>query len=908
MTRCWTVWPALIALFTLPCAASADDKAKGYVKVASVEGITEYRLDNGVRVLLYPDPSSSKVTVNMTVLVGSRHEGYGETGMAHLLEHMVFKGTPDHPTIPKALADRGAQYNGTTNVDRTNYFETLNASDDNLEFAIRLEADRLVNSLIKREDLASEFSVVRSEFEMGENSPPNILNQRMLAAAYEWHNYGKSTIGNRTDIERVPVDRLRVFYRKFYQPDNVVVIVAGNFDEAKALALLVKYFGKLKKPERTLETTYTEEPPQDGERSVTLRRAGGVGAAGALYHVPAASHADFPALEVLAAILSDPASGRLHTGLVKSGKATAAFGFVTPAHDPGWFEVLATSDAGKSPEDLRDAIIALLEKLPDDKFDEAEVERAKTTLARRRTMLLKDANRMASVLSEWAARGDWRLLFLNRDAVDKVTAADVSRVAKKYLLSSNRTSGVFIPTDKPVRSQVPPTPEILALVKDYKGGQAIAAGERLDTDPLALEKRVQRSKLAEGGEAALLPFKARENAVAVNLTLRFGNEESLKGNVDAADFLATLMMRGTKKQNRQQIEDALAKLKATVRESSSPGQVSFIIDCNRESLPAVLALLREVLREPTFPDEEFTLLKRQTRDSIERARTDPASLAQTALERKLSPYPKDHPLYTTTSEEDLQRLEALTLDRIRKLYAEQLTAANAELVVVGDFEPGPTLKAIEEAMAGWKSEVKYKRIERKAGDPKAETVRILTPDKANAVYRAGLSLAMNDEDPDYAALVLGDYILGGGSLSSRLGNRVRQQAGLSYTVASRFSADHREKAGRLILFAISNPANADKAAELIAEELNKLVKDGPTTEEVTAAKKGYLESRKGRRSGVTELATLLETNLAAGRTLEHVAEHEKKIAATTPEDVAAALKKRIDPKKLVVVQAGDFKK
>src|SRR6516165_367505 len=257
--------PALLLCFT-PAAQSADTPAAP-TKVVTVEGITEYRCDNGLRVLLFPDPSSSKVTVNCTVFVGSRHEGYGETGMAHLLEHMVFKGTPTHPNVPKALRDHGDNFNGTTWVDRTNYWEKMPASDENLEFGIRLEADRLVHSFVKREDLASEMTVVRNEFERGENSPQGVLMERIHAAAYEWHNYGKSTIGNRSDIERVPIENLQAFYKKFYQPDNVVLIVAGKFEEAKALALVQKYLGSIPKPQRRLNDTYTEEPAQDGERT-----------------------------------------------------------------------------------------------------------------------------------------------------------------------------------------------------------------------------------------------------------------------------------------------------------------------------------------------------------------------------------------------------------------------------------------------------------------------------------------------------------------------------------------------------------------------------------------------------------------------------------------------------------------
>lgn len=217
-------------------------------KITSIEGITEYHLENGLKVLLFPDSSRPRVTVNMTVFVGSRHEGYGETGMAHLLEHMLFKGTPTHKDIDKLMQERGARFNGTTWVDRTNYYETLPASPENLEFAIRFEADRLVNSYVKREDLVSEMTVVRNEFEMGENSPTQILSQRVVATAYEWHNYGKSTIGNRSDIERVPIDNLQAFYKKHYQPDNVMLVVAGQFDESAALQHIQKYFGAIPRP------------------------------------------------------------------------------------------------------------------------------------------------------------------------------------------------------------------------------------------------------------------------------------------------------------------------------------------------------------------------------------------------------------------------------------------------------------------------------------------------------------------------------------------------------------------------------------------------------------------------------------------------------------------------------------
>ncbi|RPI85218.1 MAG: insulinase family protein, partial [Planctomycetaceae bacterium] len=267
----WTLRLGLcLMLIATGVLAPADDQSAGLSRVGTVEGITEYRLDNGLQLLLLPDDSKPTVTVNITYFVGSRHEGYGEAGMAHLLEHMLFKGTPSHPNIPAVLKERGGDYNGTTWVDRTNYYETLPASDENLEFALRLEADRMLNSHVAEADLKSEMTVVRNEFEAGENSPHSILVQRMMASAFEWHNYGKSTIGNRSDIERVPIRKLQEFYRRFYQPDNALLIVAGKFAQDRALELVAKYFGGLESSPESRSTTYTEEPTQDGERRVRL--------------------------------------------------------------------------------------------------------------------------------------------------------------------------------------------------------------------------------------------------------------------------------------------------------------------------------------------------------------------------------------------------------------------------------------------------------------------------------------------------------------------------------------------------------------------------------------------------------------------------------------------------------------
>jgi zinc protease len=892
------------------CPVGAQEKDAPYRKIVAIEGITEYRLtSNGVRFLLFPDPSASTVTINMTVLVGSRHEGYGETGMAHLLEHMLFKGSKAFPKIDLALQEHGAgrSANATTWTDRTNYFETMPATDKNLEFGIRLEADRLVNSFIRREDLAKEMTVVRNEFEQGENDPDTILSQRMMAIAFEWHNYGKSTIGNRSDIERVPIERLHEFYKKYYQPDNIVLIVAGKFEDAKAKEYIVRHFGALKAPTRPLDKTYTEEPAQDGERTVTLRRVGKVAVAGLMYHIPAGGHEEHAAVEILSSILGDTPSGRLYKALVETKKATEIYANASVSHDPGILEMSAHADK-TTPEEVRDIMLDVCEKFAAKPATKEEVDRAVKRYLSAREQAMTKSQKIALELSEWAAAGDWRLLFIERDRIAKVTPADVNKVAAKYLRQSNRTVGLFIPTTEVARTPVPPAPDVEALVKDYKGGKGLAQGEAFDPTPENIEKRVKRSTLPGGIKLALLDKKTRGEAVVGTMVLHFGNEKSLLGNTTAAGFVGELLMRGTKKHDRQEIQDILDKLSSTLTASSGAGTLTLSWQSKREQLPAVLDLVREILREPAFPEKEFDVLKRNRKQELEKELTDEKALAVRKLTRTLNPYPKDHILYTPTIPEAIERLEKVNVADVARIYNDQIGGTAGEIVLVGDFDVVKTVQQLGSLVADWKAGVPYQRITRKANDkiPAAkETIDV--PDKEGAIYIAGMTFPYEDTAPDYAALETGNYILGG-SFTGRLWMRLREKEGLCYGTGSRLSVDSQDPYTSFLTFAICNPANIDKVDKGAVEEIAKIVKNGVSAGELKNAQKGLLEELKVQRSKDSSIVSALREGLYLGRTMKFQADLEKKIAALDVAEVNQALAAHLPPDRLVIIRAGDFKK
>ena len=901
-------WVAALLLAGSTAAQAQNALPDGVTKVASVEGITEYQLKNGLRVLLFPDPSKPTVTVNITYLVGSRHEGYGESGMAHLLEHMVFKGSTKHPNVPQELTEHGSRPNGTTWYDRTNYFETFSATDENLKWALDLESDRMVNSFIKKEDLETEFTVVRNEFEMGENSPQAVLMERVLSSAYLWHNYGKSTIGSKEDIERVPIDNLKAFYKKFYQPDNAILLVAGKFDEAKTLGLVSQYFGPIPRPERVLAKTYTTEPTQDGERSVNLRRVGDTQGVAVAYHTPSGSHPDYAAMDVLMDVLTNEPSGRLYKALVEGKKAAFAYGWTPALHDPGFAYFYAEVRKEQSPDSARATMLAALDAMANQAPTKEEVERARAKLLSDIDLLFKNTDRVGLQLSEWMATGDWRLVFLYRDNLRKITPADVQRVASAYLKPSNRTVGLFLPDAKPDRAEVPESPDVAALVKEYKGEKAVAAGEAFDTSPANIEARTKRGQEPKSVKYALLPKTTRGSGVNAQLTLRYGDEKSLMNKATVASFTASMLERGTKTRSYQQIKDELDKLKARVFVFGGGQSAGVVMETSKDNLPAVLKIVTDYLKNPTFPETEFEKMKQERLAQIESQKQEPQAIAFNTSQRLMNPYPKGHPMYTMTFDEEIEAIKTLKLDDVKQFYRDFYGANNATVAVVGDFDETALRNLVKTEFGPWKSAKPYTRIARTFQEIKPTSPAIQTNDKANAMLVAGMNLPLRDDDPDYPALVLGNYLLGGGFLNSRLATRIRQKEGISYGIGSFVNADPRDKVGSFGTYAIYNPENAEKLEKAMREEFEKMVKEGFSDGEIKAAKNGYLQSRQVTRAQDGSLASRLNSYLDLNRTLIWDADFEKKMEALTPEQVNAAMKKHIDYTKLTIVKAGDFEK
>ena len=900
------VQPSVATAVTVPGAGPGAVLPAGLTYVQSIEGVHEYQLANGLQVLLLPDVSAPKMTVNIVYRVGSRHESYGETGMAHLLEHLVFKGTPRHPNIPAEFKQRGASFNGTTNFDRTNYFETFGASEENLAWALELEADRMVNSFIARKDLDSEMTVVRNEFEIGETNPGRVLWQSVTSTMFRWHNYGKSTIGNRSDIENVSIERLQDFYRRYYRPDNATLIVAGKIELPATVGLIAKHFGAIAKPNTPIEPQYTVEPTQNGERSATVRRVSDSKIVSVAYRVMSGQHQDAASLRVLADLIGNAPNGRLHKRLVETGKATSASMDFMAGYDPGRAGVTASLRKQDDADAVRDDIVKIVEGLANEPATDAEVARAKADYAASFEVFRTNTQSIAIALTSAVAVGDWRLLFWERDQMAKVTAADVQRVALHYFKRDNRTIGMFLPAENLDRAEIPGRPDTAALLKDYRGGTAVVQGEDFDPSQANIDKRTVRQTLPTGLKLAMLPKLSAGDRIQGQLTLQFGQADTLKGLGAAPSMLGALLNKGTRRLNSGALSDELTRLKAQLSISAGANSVTASFATTKENLEPLMRLMVECLREPALLQDEFDQIKRSRLQSIEASLKNPQSAAANRLGVLTNAYAPDHPYYGGTPAEQRERLERVTLDDVKRFHSGYYGASRGQLSVVGVFDPDAVTKLTRDLLGNWPSAQPYARIPIAQTDVPALSEVIELADQANATFIARHQIKMKDADSAFPALMIANSIFGAGTMASRLGTRLRQKEGLSYSAGSSVNVGTFSDLGSFSISASYAPKAADRLEAAICEELGLALKDGFTAEELVTAKDGMLSGRRMNRTNDAALVSALGSNLYSGRTMQWSADFDAKIKALTLDQVNAAFRQHIDPARLVIIKAGSF--
>lgn len=890
-------------------ATIASDKVDGDVR--------EVVLSNGLRVLLKEDRAAPVATLVVYYRAGSRNEVTGITGSAHLLEHLLFKGSKQFPgreAIWGGLSRVGASFNATTYYDRTNYFETLPI--EHLPFAIALEADRMRNATFTDADRQSEMTVVRNELERGENNPGRVLGQAVWAQSIVSHPYHHPVIGWRSDVENMPTTELRAFYERFYRPDNAVVVVVGDINKDDVLKLIVEQFGK-HPGGNTFPEIYTTEEKQRGERRVVIRKPGELGIVELGWKLPAAKSPDVVPLKVLQLILAgtleinemgDPLapgiSNRLYRALVETQLSTGVSMDYTLMIDPSVGTISARVRPGVTHEAVEKAIRAEIEKLRTTPVTPEELKRAKNR-ARAAFGLSQDGTYgQAMALGYFGLVSNWRFVREFADRVDKVTAEDVKRVANEFFSDDATTVGWFVP--------IPAGEQKTTSLHDELRPHGRATLR--DVDDAAEAREVTERALAGGGSdaASRIRKKTLSNGMrVVVLENKSTPTFALSGNVDAgssfetretlgiAGITAEMLSRGTKKRDKFAIAAQLEEVGAGLGIGGGFEAASLSAFALREDLDRVLDVLSEQILEPSFPADELEKVKTQRIARLKQDEDSTAVKGRRALYQAL--YPPGHPFYWENLDTSVAAVSKVKVDDVKRWWSTQWGPDRTVIAIVGNVDADAVFAGLERRFGTWKP-VGKRAVE--APIPplgEAKRIDVFMPDKSNV----DLFLAHRGDvlrtDEDYYATMLANHVLGSG-VSGRLFRRVRNELGLTYGIGSGLSTGRI--AGPWSISLTVNPNAIAPSLEAVQQVLAGWEKDGATEEELADAKTSITGLYKVGLATNGGLASVLAQYESLGLGAEFITEHPKRVQAVTREQVNAAIKKHFFPGKLTTVASG----
>jgi zinc protease len=954
-------------------SAKATTATPAPEKIGTVEGITEYRLPNGMQLLLLPDQSKATVTVDATYLAGTRHERYGEIGTAKLTQRLLFKGTPNNPAIDKELARRGIRFSGKAWLEHTHFSAVLQPGEENLQWVLQMEADRMVNARFLQKDLDAEIAAILKEHEdyekkderemdkyiaekkidaktaagMKESAqkrkkewPP--LKEKFDDVEYAWNNYGTTVNEEKVGILKTPLASLSAFYRIYYQPDNVVVMVAGKFDESKVLAWTAKFFGAIPKPTRELpkpeaRLDFKVDDDNRDDNNIT-----------ASYKTPAALSPDADALRFSAFVLyqlrglsaknkgansglsqySSREGGLKLFGLggvatLKSNEETQADLKAinnqfndrlqsTQEDKKRAVDQYYADEKSRATRQRRADLMKAVEDLGVSPLTAEEMARARQEFLSESARFLDNHEKLGAELADYIALGDWRLFFYWRDRVANMTAEEVTAASARYYRRENRVANFARVRDSDARAGAISVPTAAEVLKNFKARETVnAAVGGTESDNLGIDKSVKKIQIG-GLTVSLLAKPTVGQSVAFNIRLRNGDEKTLFGKAAVAEMAGRTLDRGTTKfQYGSFDESSRLRMRGNVSAGSANYQTS------RPYIAAAIKLAAHILREPTFPDFAAKTISDQMIDEVRTYKNSPSKVATNALQRHFNIFPAGDIRNVRSYEEQEDAIKAIKASDLREFHKQFYGAAKGEVAVIGDFDEAEVVAALRDAFADWNTGAPYKRLAMPYKEVTPVNRAVEMPGSESAFFAARLNVNMQDTDPDHAALVVANYIFGSATgFSSRLTARLRLQDGLSHAVRSDLNVNSTDRGSAWSIYAFADARDVAKIEKAFKDELGLAIKNGFTAKEIAAAKSAVLQQRREQRmrdnvlagGGISTgaLAGQLVNNSDLGRTFAWSKDFESKINALKTADVNAAFRKHIDPNKISIIKAGDF--
>ena len=803
----------------------SQEKFYGFEFVKESGGIKEYTMtSNGLRVLLKQDNTAPVATFMVTYEVGSRNEAIGYTGSTHLLEHLMFKGSRKFNTkkgnsVFQTLQSLGARMNATTWLDRTNYFAVL--PSEHLETLIEIEADRMRNAYIKEEDRQSEMTVVRNEFERGQNSPSGVLDENIWATAYQAHPYHHSTIGWKEDIENVSIERLREFYDTFYWPNNATAIAIGDFTEKEALSMIKKHFGKIRKSTKPIPEVYTAEPKQEGIRTITLKRAGQQGIVGVAHKTPAATHPDAPAFMVLSSILSSGKNSRFYKNITDKGLTTSVYIWDSLFRDPGLFTVYANLSPDVDHKTVEKAVVDEYEKIKKDGVSDEEVKNAQTQLIASMKFRQDGSYAIASGLNEAIASGDWTLYTTYDEKIGTVTKEDVQRIVKEYFKEDLSTIGYFIPLGAGGQNK-----KLATSAKDLEKMKLKHYSEEEEL----LSSKVVDSEPVEG--IRLLTLKRGSGVVTLTGSM-LGGDIYASGNARTADMVAAMLDQGTTNMTKFEISAKLESAGARLGFFNGQARVGFSGKFLSEDTKMVFDLLADQLKNPLFAEEDLNKVKKRQVANYKRSKESTRGNATNNMLKAF--YGTGHQNSPTDPDKAIEEIKKITPKNLKDFHLKNYGAGTMVIVAVGDVDHNSLESLIKEGFGGWKKSPLKEKKETGTANKASDKVYVTMQDKTSTDFLVGTALGIDRYHPDYLPLYVATHTLGG-NFSARLMQTVRVKEGLTYGINSSMRGFGNGNDGYWMVGGTFSPKLLSKGESSTLREIKKWAEEGITQKELDITK------------------------------------------------------------------------
>lgn len=872
------------------------------------ETVRQTVLENGLTVLTKEVPTTPVVTVQVWYKVGSRNEAPGVNGIAHQLEHLLFKGTQSRPIqFGRLFNALGSESNAFTSYDQTAYFGTVQR--EKLQALLTLEADRMANALINAEQLTSEKRVVISELQGYENDPAYRLSRAVMRAALPNSPYGLPVGGTKADVNRFTVEQVRQYYQQYYSPDNAVLIVVGDFQTEPTLRSIRQIFGRVPKRERPATSDKTTAAPAPTSRSaakepIVLKEPGSSALLQAVYPLPAVNHPDVPALSVLDLVLTQGRSSRLYQSLVESGLASGFGGGPANLAEGGWYELTVTAAPGKTLTEIDQQLQQSIAEVQRRPVTAQELSRAKQQLLAAITLRSRDITAQAMQLGDdQTTAGDYRFTDRFLAAVQQVSAADVQRVAQTYLKPAQRTVGLFEPTQASGSGSNAPV-KMGQTTENFNLGPPVDPAEvarYLPPSPPSATRTNQplpERLVLSNGLRVLLLRDSSTPTVTLSGHIEAGTEFDLDQKAGLASLTAENLMNGTQAKDALTLATTLEDRGASLsfganREGVGIGGYSLSTD-----LPVLLQTLTEVLQTATFPTDQLELSRQQALTGLQESLDDPGYLARRVIQQAI--YPSNHPFHPFPTEASLK---SISRDDLVRFYQSHYRPDRTILTLLGDFDPTQVKSLLEQNLASWKGSGAAPSLAFPSVPLPPNVLRLNRelPGKAQAVTYIGYN-AINRRDPRYYAALLLNHIVGGDTLSSRLGTEIRDRLGLTYGIFSFFQAGNRS--GPFLVEMQTAPEDTQRAVNSTLALLTQIRNQGVTTPEVLTAQRSITSGYPVGLANPDSLADTILMNEVYGLNPNELRQFPEQIEAVTPAQVNQVAKELLHPNRLVVVTAG----